>query len=367
MRSEHERHQFSVFDDAGTQDGSRHQNYHCHPEYRGLRSPSLQGRLMQSTHGWFAVCPSFDLGDVRTALNERTDYDGVLTDDVRDKVRSARRDLLAQLDAAAVALPGDPFIAGQRVRFLVDQWEFDAALQVARDCRAVAWWCSALAGYVHASRNEVVRADSAFAAALAAMPPAEHCAWNDHHLVIAFESRDKYSDASCDKRDALNDRIWWLADPLFIEPGNERRVEQYVRLVVLALRTAARAGRTLQLGSGHRQRRTALDDRAIWLAGVCVLGRPDPGSLPHRLSRRESQPAKRAVYHVRVLRIARAHDPRVAGDRRPLPCAAHGLGADEIRRERLRPQAHGRCAAATAVCGTRAGAGPIAAVVLVAH
>jgi hypothetical protein len=238
MRSEHERHQFSMSDDAATLDGSRHQNYHCHPEFRSARSATIQGRLIQSTHGWFSVCPSFDIGDIRIPLNERIDLDGVLTDTLRAAVRVARRALIATLDTVNGLLPGDDFLAGQRIRMLVDQWEFDSALVAARGCRATRWWCAALAGYVHASRGEVSPADSAFTAAFAAMPREERCAWNDYRLVIDFDSRDKYGAASCDKRDALNERLWWLADPLFIEPGNERKVEQDVRTTLLALRTA---------------------------------------------------------------------------------------------------------------------------------
>jgi hypothetical protein len=234
--SERDRHQFSTYGDAETDDGSRHQNYHCHPEFRGLRSASSQGRLIPSSHGWFAVCPSFEIGDVHVPINERIDLDQALGEARRKAVRAARSVLLAKFDTVQRALPADDFVVGQRVRLLIDQWEFDAALRVAQECTATAWWCAALGGYVHAARSEVVKADSAFKAAFAAMPAEVRCRWTDYRLVVDFASRDDYSATPCERRDALNARLWWLADPLYIEPGNEREVEQNVRTMLMALR-----------------------------------------------------------------------------------------------------------------------------------
>ena len=40
----------------------------------------------------------------------------------------------------------------------------------------------------------------------------------------------------------MNRLLWWLADPLYSEPGNERRVEHYRRLVLGTLRSAPNLG-----------------------------------------------------------------------------------------------------------------------------
>lgn len=235
--SERDRHPFLGYSDAQSEDGSRHQNFHCHADLIGLQTAVNQGRLIRSTRTWFSVCPSFDLGDVRTSIEERLELDQALTPARRPAIREARTALIALIDTAVRAMPSSNFLVGQHVRFLLDEWDFDGALRVARDCRADAWWCAALTGYVHAARREVLEADTAFTRAMAAAPEDVRCEWTDFSLLVDFEARGAYRQASCRDRQALNTRFWWLSDPLYIEPGNERKIEQYVRRVWLALRT----------------------------------------------------------------------------------------------------------------------------------
>src|SRR5437773_1184352 len=59
-------------------------------------------------------------------------------------IRDARATLLAALDDAGARLPGDEWIAGQRVRYLVEAGRDRAAVGAARECRADGWWCAAL-------------------------------------------------------------------------------------------------------------------------------------------------------------------------------------------------------------------------------
>jgi hypothetical protein len=44
---------------------------------------------------------------------------------------------------------------------------------------------------------------------------------------------------SCAQREAANARIWWVADPLYITPGNERRTEHFSRVLHTALQQDA--------------------------------------------------------------------------------------------------------------------------------
>ncbi|HZI74867.1 MAG TPA: hypothetical protein VFD73_12760, partial [Gemmatimonadales bacterium] len=62
-------------------------------------------------------------------------------------VREARGDLIRALENAAGQLPGDGWIAGQLVRYLVEQGAADSAIAAAQRCRAARWWCSALEGF----------------------------------------------------------------------------------------------------------------------------------------------------------------------------------------------------------------------------
>jgi hypothetical protein len=95
-------------------------------------------------------------------------------------VRQRRTALLQTLDSASSVLPGDAWIAGQVVRYLVEVDSTDAALTTARqNCRAAASWCHALAGYASHSGGRFATAASEFSIALAAMEPADRCRWLD--------------------------------------------------------------------------------------------------------------------------------------------------------------------------------------------
>src|SRR5205823_14830328 len=95
------------------------------------------------------------------------------------RIREARARLLATLDEAGATLPGDEWIAGQRVRYLLEDSQPARAARVAEQCRAVAWWCEALAGLVRHVTGDFAAADRAFAASLADMPARERCRWAD--------------------------------------------------------------------------------------------------------------------------------------------------------------------------------------------
>ena len=67
-------------------------------------------------------------------------------------IRDARTRLLARLGDAAAILPGDDWIAGQRVRYLIESGQRADAVAVGAQCRATAWWCAALVGFtLHAA------------------------------------------------------------------------------------------------------------------------------------------------------------------------------------------------------------------------
>ncbi len=154
----------------------------------------------------------------------------------------ARAALLAVLDSATTRLPGDDWLAGQQVRYLIESGASAIAEGRARSCRGTPWWCSALLGLVHHAAWRYPSADSAFAAAIATMPEAERCAWTDLTELLAEPVRDAYENASCAERGRINARIWWLADPLHLRPGNDRRTEHYARLVIDRLQRRAASG-----------------------------------------------------------------------------------------------------------------------------
>ncbi len=170
--------------------------------------------------------------------DQRWGWDATLSTSRRDTVRLARAGLIALLDSATALLPRNEFIVGQRVRFLVDQLDFAAARKAAGECRAGRSWCAMLLGYAIAREGDIRLADSVFRAALGAMSPAKRCRWSDIRSLLDSVSSREYERLTCEQRDSVNARFWWLADPLFSTPGNERRVEHFARMVLVALHSA---------------------------------------------------------------------------------------------------------------------------------
>lgn len=162
-------------------------------------------------------------------------------------IQAERLQLLRTLDRLHALSPSDPWITGQLVRYLMEAKKPGEAQAVARQCRPDGWWCRALAGLaLHAAGNDT-SADSAFGQALAAMPDAQRCAWRDLSPILDG-LRSRYRKLSCDQRAALERRFWWLADPLYMVPGNEARAEHYARRVMNALQDHARSAYGLSWG-----------------------------------------------------------------------------------------------------------------------
>ena len=149
-------------------------------------------------------------------------------------IRRARAELLRDLETAGNAVPGDGWIIGQRIRYLAEGHD-SSAIGVARSCKATRWWCDALLGLALHVNGSFAAADSAFSAALADMPPPTRCDWLNLAPLLDDDLRDTYEKLPCSDREAADARIWWVADPLYMTPGNERRTEHYSRVVHTAL------------------------------------------------------------------------------------------------------------------------------------
>jgi tetratricopeptide (TPR) repeat protein len=147
-------------------------------------------------------------------------------------VQAARNALIAYLDSAARRLPGNGWIAGQRVRYYVEAGQPQAALAAAADCRAQELsWCHSLAGYALHAAREYPESEHAFEAALARMSDEQRCEWTDLSRILEGDLRGRYRHVPCAERDSLQRRIFWLADPFFSVPGNELRTEHFSRHV----------------------------------------------------------------------------------------------------------------------------------------
>jgi hypothetical protein len=64
------------------------------------------------------------------------------------------------------------------------------------------------------------------------MPQQRRCEWSDLSLLLNGSTRDQYRELACGERGGFERRFWWLADPFYALPGNERRSEHYYRIVL---------------------------------------------------------------------------------------------------------------------------------------
>ena len=156
-------------------------------------------------------------------------------------ITRARERLLATLDTAAAELPGDAWIAGQRVRYQLQGGRPADALAAARACRAAPWWCQALTGLAWHVAGDFGAADSAYRAALDAMPSDERCRWSDVAPLLDGALARRYRRLRCDERGAFEQRLWWLAQPLYSLPGNDRRTEHLARATMARIEQDARS------------------------------------------------------------------------------------------------------------------------------
>jgi hypothetical protein len=155
-------------------------------------------------------------------------------------ISERRRQLLDRLAAAGDALPGDAWIAGQRVRYLVEAGDEDAAIAYARACKAGRWWCAALEGYALHEAQRFTESQAAFDTALALMPAEEREKWTDVSDLLRPEDQREYRRAPAEERARLARRLWWLSDPLWSDAGNDRLTEHYARWTMHVIQQRAR-------------------------------------------------------------------------------------------------------------------------------
>ena len=164
------------------------------------------------------------------------------------KTKAARDAMLERLRAAAATLPGDRWIAGQRVRYLVEAGRHADAVDAARACEAGTSWCAALEGYAFHAAADFAAADSAFDRALAAMPERDRCRWTDISLLLEGDARKRYEKLRCADRAPFEAKFWALSRPLFLLPANDLRTEHLARLTMTELIRTSRYPHDLAWG-----------------------------------------------------------------------------------------------------------------------
>jgi hypothetical protein len=155
-------------------------------------------------------------------------------------IAERRRMLLNRLAGWSGAVPGDGWIIGQRVHYLIEAGDEPGAIAAAQGCRAEAWWCGALLGLALHEAGRFADAQAAFGAALAAMPEAERAAWTDVSQLLSPDDQRLLRRASAAEREGWIRRLWWLADPVWSDAGNDRLTEHYARWTINRIQEDAR-------------------------------------------------------------------------------------------------------------------------------
>ncbi len=142
-----------------------------------------------------------------------------------------RDELIRVLDSTSRVVPGDAWIAGQDVRYLVEADRANDAIRFAgTECRASASWCAALAGFAAHSASRFATADSAFAVALEAMKPDERCRWLDISELVDDATAKRFDALDCDARVAFARRLLRLAAPLYSVSATDLYTEHLARV-----------------------------------------------------------------------------------------------------------------------------------------
>lgn len=166
----------------------------------------------------------------------------------RTDAKIEREQLLELLGRAQAADPKDDWVSGMRVRYAMEGGFPDTALVAARACGGTDWWCQALRGMALHNANQHVASGQAFDRALASMSESQRCAWSDLTMWLDPLMQPAYKALSCTERLARNERIFRLAQPLWMLPGNDIKNELFARRTMSRVHALGRIPYDLQWG-----------------------------------------------------------------------------------------------------------------------
>lgn len=189
-----------------------------------------------------SVCPSWVPEDLPLPLDEGEAIDLAIPVAGREVLRKERDALIQQLEAAHAQFPTDEWIAGQRVRFVLDQRSPARMVAAANACRGRPRWCLSLQGLALEHAGNLWAADSVFRTveALTRSEPStvdNVCIDADVLLLLAVGDRAEVTKLACGDQQLFVQRLWWMTDPLWSIPGNERFVAHYARQTHAGLRS----------------------------------------------------------------------------------------------------------------------------------
>lgn len=162
--------------------------------------------------------------------------------DVNQYCHMDPRHFLEVVTKAAVRYPASGYLTGQAIYALVKYKLPIRAMQLVQRCRASPWWCDALHGYALQKMGAPEDASRFLRKAMEEAPDSISCGYTDATWLLSDwdtrqdpftppGSREHAAAWDCARREAVSDTIWWLSDPLYSVPGNERWGENVVRFL----------------------------------------------------------------------------------------------------------------------------------------
>ena len=129
---------------------------------------------------------------------------------------------LARLAAAADSTPEDPLAFAQAVYAYARLQHLEEAGELAGECAFAAWWCDLLMGMVHDRAGRVLEAQRSFNSALPAADPALVSRLTAVAELLDGDEGSEYRKLRGLKRRDFERRFWWLTNPMWSIPGNDR-------------------------------------------------------------------------------------------------------------------------------------------------
>jgi hypothetical protein len=207
--------------------------------YENSKRSSAQHRLMQNMFCDEQVgryCLIYDRGILPTLPGEP------------EQVTKARDRAIVAFQKAVAAWPSDSTIVAPLIRYLVEADRGAEAVQVAQQFKEVTTdkvWAMFLLGFAQHGARDDAAADETFARALHDALPSERQEMHDVTFILSRDERAKYQAFTGPLRARYLERLWRLADPLYLTPGNESLVEHLSRKVythILALAPTGEEG-----------------------------------------------------------------------------------------------------------------------------
>ncbi len=158
----------------------------------------------------------------------------------RNDARVERLQLLETLERAQQSDPTDNWVSGMFVRYAVEANLNDMALRAARACGGAEWWCNALLGLAYHVASEHQQSESAFARSIGQMPEDQRCLWTDLTPWMDTTMHADYRATPCGQRASNNARIFRMAKPLWMIPGNDISNEWFSRWTITRIYTLGR-------------------------------------------------------------------------------------------------------------------------------